>query len=74
MAQSALTATLVAKMAIVLFFMVRSQLELLSSSRSPHRDFALHQTQYKLINMKFTISMIALTPAMESTKASLASW
>jgi hypothetical protein len=39
-----------------------------------YHDFALHQTQYKLINMKFTISMIALTPAMESSKASLASW
>jgi len=31
------------------------------------------QSQYKISKIKFAISMIAVTPAMESTKASLAS-
>ena len=31
-------------------------------------------SQYKIIKIKFAISMIAVTPATESTKASLASW
>jgi hypothetical protein len=30
--------------------------------------------QYKISKSKFAISIIAVTPAMESTKASLASW
>ena len=31
-------------------------------------------SQYKIIKIKSAISMIAVTPATESTKASLASW
>jgi len=30
--------------------------------------------QYKIIKIRFVASMIAVTPAMESIKASLASW
>jgi hypothetical protein len=30
--------------------------------------------QYKISKIKLSISMIAVTPAMESAKASLASW
>jgi hypothetical protein len=30
--------------------------------------------QYKISKIKLSISMITVTPAMESTKASLASW
>ena len=36
--------------------------------------FAKRGSQYKIIKIKFAISMIAVTPATESTKASLASW
>jgi hypothetical protein len=31
-------------------------------------------TQYKISKIKFAISMMAVTPATESNKASLASW
>jgi hypothetical protein len=34
----------------------------------------LKSTQYKISNIKLSISMIAVTPATESTNASLASW
>jgi hypothetical protein len=31
-------------------------------------------TQYKISKIKYAVSMIAVTPAMENTRASLASW
>jgi hypothetical protein len=36
--------------------------------------FAARNGQYKISKTKLSISMIAVTPATESTKASLASW
>jgi hypothetical protein len=42
--------------------------------RKRSTPFCATQTQYKISKIKFAISMMAVTPAMESTKASLASW
>jgi hypothetical protein len=36
--------------------------------------FFFEQAQYKISKMKLSISMIAVTPAKESIKASRASW